>query len=255
MRTGSLSTPTTRTRAMERRCLWGAVAASSLVIGALLGLARQWPDPLGRPRPRLRGGCARQRGLRSSSPRRGSRSAAAPRWAHGLGGRGAHVLGARPGRAPTAAAAAPTRDGAGTGRVPRRQPRAARAGDRARDRGRGEHRAAGRDLRLQPAGGDRLGEPDARGDTGRRPSVILVAAWPWSRPTRPRWPDGRPLRDRRLGLRTICSRRGHRRLRRGCPAGDAGRLDDPGGHAQGRQHRGLVTTLGFAVAAGLSSLS
>ena len=29
---------------MGSALLWGAVAASSLVIGALLGLARQWPD-------------------------------------------------------------------------------------------------------------------------------------------------------------------------------------------------------------------
>ena len=54
------------------------------------------------------------------------------------------------------------RDRAGAGRVPRRHPGAARAGDRDRDRGRGEHRAAGGDLRLEPAGGDRLVEPDAR---------------------------------------------------------------------------------------------
>ena len=76
---------------------WGALAASSLVIGALLGVAPAVAEGAGRRRARVRRGRADQR--RQLRPRRGGLAARRPgHGRHRPGGRRADLLRARPRR-------------------------------------------------------------------------------------------------------------------------------------------------------------
>ena len=113
---------------------WGALAASSLVIGALLGV-RGVARPRRRPRARLRRRRADQRG--ELRPRRGGRAGSAtPASGVRPGRRRAHLLQARPpGRAQRRQAERRARrHRARARRLPRRHPRAARARHRHRRR-------------------------------------------------------------------------------------------------------------------------
>ena len=108
-----------------------------------------------------------------------------------------------------------------------------------------ERRPAGGDLRLQPARGDRLGLRHAR------PPKRKIIAPVGRRRRRLHARDRRRLRDRRrTGGRAA---RRDRRLRGRRAAGDADRLDDPRRPRKGGAAAGLVTVLGFAVAAALDT--
>ena len=118
---------------------WGALAASSLVIGALLGLARDVAGAARRPRARVRRGRADQRG--QLRPRRGGRAARRHRRRRGRPRRRrAHLLRARP-RGRRGASSAAAGGGAGTalalGALARRHPGAGGARHRASPSGEG----------------------------------------------------------------------------------------------------------------------
>ncbi len=87
--------PAQRTLAVTAALGWGALAASSLVIGALLGIARPWPGSPHRSRARLRSRRSDQR--RQLRPRGTRRTSRRP-WGAGRGpgpGRG-HLLRTQP---------------------------------------------------------------------------------------------------------------------------------------------------------------
>ena len=119
------------------------------------------------------------------------------------------------------------RSAPGRGRVPRRHPGAGRARHRHRVGAGRERRAGGRDLRLQPARGDRL---------GRRHAVRRTVAALGGRPV-----DGRRgvlcarhRRRHRARRRRLQRHAGvRRRVRRGRAADDADRLDGARGQGEG----------------------
>ena len=163
---------------------WGALAASSLLLGALLAFARPLARAPGRARPRLRrrrpdqrrqlrAGRRGDRGRQPAGDRdRPRRSAPSP--TSRLDGLIAEPQSSGRGRAGAAAGRrAPARPR--PRRLPRRHPRAARARHRPRRRRGRRHRPAGRDLRLQPARGDRLGDRD--GAAPAAPARRILGLW------------------------------------------------------------------------------
>ena len=219
---------------------WGALAASSLVVGALLGLARRWPDgavglvlafgagalisavsfDLAEEGVKVGGGAAVGVGLaigaltywvattRCPTATRGPRSRSARSWT-----------------------ASPSR----------------RCWDRPRFRRGRQRRTARGDLRLQPAGGDRLGGGHA-GLAGARSSALWVAV---AVVCMLATVAGYAIADSTGG-----------KLRAAIDGFAAGALlvmliDSmiPEARAKGGDKAGLVTVLGFAVATALTAMA
>ena len=204
---------------------WGALAASSLVIGALLGIARRWPDRAHRPRARVRRRRADQRG--QLRPRRGGREGRRRR-----GGRGR----------PRASARSPT---SLADRVLAR---------RAADGGPALALGAFLDgIPEQAVLG--IGLASGEGVSVGLLAAIFVSNLPeaigsateHAAPPRRARSSGSGSRSRSSArsrpspaTRSPTTSRGklpgrHQRLRRGRAAGDADRLDDPRGPRQGRR--------------------
>ena len=216
----------------------GRPSASSLIIGALLGLARDWPDKLVGAVLAFGAGAlisAISFDLAEEGGQLGGGDSLAIGLALGaLTYFTAHRL-VEPRRRPAAEGAvggprdAGRRPGAGARRVPRRHPRAARARHRHRRRGRRQRRPARGDLRVQPPRGGRLGQRDAAG----QPRGTIVRLWLVAAVLHAR--DRRGLRDRRQRVGRHPG--DHRRLRGRRAARDADRLDGPRGRAPRGRHR------------------
>ena len=218
---------------------WGALAASSLIVGALLGLARPWPDRVVGAVLAFGAGALdkrrqfRPRPGRRPARRRRLRCARARRW-------GGHLLPGRPRRRtprPASARKSVRRSGADRGcgdrarprRLLGRHPRTAGARHRPRRRRRRQRRPAGRNLHLQPAGSGWLRHRHARlrsNPNHNRPPLDRGRGDLHARHRCRLW-------DRRQRLRRPPSR--HQRLRRRGATGHADRLHDPRGSPPGRQ--------------------
>ena len=233
---------------------WGALAASSLVIGALVGMARPWPSRLVGLVLAFGAGAlisAVSFDLAQEGAQVGDDAVVGLGLAAGaityfaldrlLGRRGRRRQRRRP--------AAERRPRARARRVPRRDPRADRARHRHRRRRGSQRGSARRDLRLQPSRGDRLVHRDAR--RGYAPSTIrrlwLLVALVCAAAT----VVGYAIADNVSG-----------NLNAGVDGFAAGALlvmliDSmiPEAVRKGGDISGLVTVLGFAVAAALSSIS
>ena len=144
-----------------RGCRTRMGGAGRVVAGhrRVAGRAPAVADGARRRRARVRRGRADQR--RQLRPGRGGLAARRPgHGRHRPGDRRAHLLRARPHRRPARVLVG--RHRARARRLPRRHPGADGARDRPRHRRGRQRRAARRDLRLEPAGGDRLGDRHAQ---------------------------------------------------------------------------------------------
>jgi ZIP family zinc transporter len=203
----------------------GALAASSLIVGALLGLARPWPDRLVGLVLAFGAGALisavsfdlAQEGSRVGDPGVGAVGLAVGAITYFALNR---LAGRRSRHGNGAGAGEDTGTALALGGVPRRHPRADRPRHRNRVRRGGKRRTARRDLRLQPPGGDRvcLGYAVADSVSGNLNAAI----------------DGFAAGALLVML-----------------------IDSliPDAVRKGGDVSGLVTVLGFAVAAGLSAVS